>query len=632
MREDASQILKKYWGYDSFRGSQAEIIEAIQEKRDVLALLPTGGGKSVCYQVPALLEEGICIVVSPLVALIEDQVRALKSKDIKALGLTGGLSFEEVLTRLDNCLYGGYRFLYLSPERLQQELVREKIKGMPVNLIAIDEAHCISQWGHDFRPAYLDCAILRELHPQVPVIALTATATKRVASDIIDNLGLDNPGVFKDSFLRKNISYTVFWEEDKRYRLTRLCQQAERSGIVYVRSRRMTQELAGFLNEKGLKSHYFHGGMSQSEKSEKLNDWLQNKVRFMVATNAFGMGVDKADVDLVVHYQIPDNLENYFQESGRAGRDGEPARAVLLTNKADEQRVKEQFLSALPSIEYLKLVYRKLNNFFQIPYGGGEHESYPFHFNAFCEAYEFQYMLTYNALRILDQQSVISLSQEFSRHTTVKFEASKKELFNYMEGNRTQAEIIQTILRTYGGIFDFETRINPILIAKKTGKSENEILNSLKKMEADALLSLEIQNRDMNLTFLIPREDDLVINRFAKMVRAHHKLKEQNLKLMLAYLQNDKVCRSKQLLHYFGEELKEDCQTCDVCKRKYNRFQIPGDLSERILKQLRESGSTSRELIARLPDEEHMVLESLREMLEDGSISLNHKNEYILNT
>ena len=301
MRENASQILKEYWGFDSFRGSQAEIIDAVVRKQDVLALLPTGGGKSVCYQVPTLLQEGICIVVSPLIALIEDQVRALKNKGIKALGLTGGLSFEEVLTRLDNCLYGNYSFLYLSPERLQQELVREKIKGMPVKLIAIDEAHCISQWGHDFRPAYLDCAILRELHPEAPIMALTATATKRVIQDIHDNLKLSSPRVFKDSFLRKNISYRVFWEEDKRYRLETLCKATQTSGIVYVRSRRLTQELAIFLNKKGVISHYFHGGMTYSEKSDKLKDWLQNKVQFMVATNAFGMGVDKPDVGLVVH-------------------------------------------------------------------------------------------------------------------------------------------------------------------------------------------------------------------------------------------------------------------------------------------------------------------------------------------
>lgn len=631
MREEASHILKKYWGFDQFRGSQAAIIDAAIQGEDVLALLPTGGGKSVCYQVPALTQEGICIVVSPLIALIEDQVNALKQKGIKALGLTGGLKFQEVLTLLDNCLYGNYRFLYLSPERLQQELVREKIQGMQVSLIAIDEAHCISQWGHDFRPAYLDCAILRELHPNTPVMALTATATKRVARDIIENLNLNEARVFKDSFLRQNISYEVFWEEDKRYRLQILCKQARGSGIIYVRSRRMTEELAQLLNRNGLSAHYFHGGMPAAEKSKKLRAWLENRVQFMVATNAFGMGVDKPDVGLVVHYQIPDSLENYFQESGRAGRDGQAAKAILLTNEADEIRLKEQFLSVLPTTDFLKLVYRKLNNYFQIPYGGGEHESYPFHFDAFCEAYDFPYMLAFNALRILDQQSVISLSQEFSRHTTIKVTASKTALFQYMETHQRMARIIQVILRTYGGVFDFETRINPVLISNKMGIPEQEILNCLKKMEADGLIELTIQDRDMKITFLIPREDDRVINRFAKTVTAHHKLKEQNLRHMVDYLHNDKTCRSKQLLQYFGEVLESDCRQCDVCLRKYGASGASSDLPERILAHLGDSACTSREIIANLPDQEEYILESLRTLLEAGRISLNHKNEYILN-
>ena len=631
MIENAAHILKKYWGFDSFRGSQAEIIETVMQQQDVLALLPTGGGKSVCYQVPALLRDGICIVVSPLVALIDDQVNGLKQKGIKAIGLTGGLGFQEVLTLLDNCLYGNYRFLYLSPERLQQELVREKIAGMPVNLIAIDEAHCISQWGNDFRPAYLDCAVLRELHPNIPVMALTATATQRVREDIIENLRLVNEHLFKDSFLRKNISYQVFWEEDKRYRLQMLCSQAHGSGIVYVRSRKMTEELSDFLNSKGYTSHFFHGGLSAAEKSDKLKHWLQNKVQFMVATNAFGMGVDKPDVSLVVHYQIPDNLENYFQEAGRAGRDGNPARAILLTNKADTIQVKKQFLNVLPSTAYIKKVYRQLNNYFQIPFGGGEHETYPFHFDEFCEAYGFQYMLTYNALRILDQNSVISLSQEFSRQTTVKVAANKTGLFQYMEKHPDLAEVIQMLLRTYGGVFDFETRINPILLGKKTGNSEQEILAALEKLKGDGLISLSSQDRDLKITFLLPREDDRAINRFAKEVESYHRIKVENVSHMLNYIKNDTVCRSKQLLQYFGEKLKKDCGVCDVCQKKSNRTVGSAGLPERILRQLRISESSSRKLIHLLPDEEYLILQTLRELLEDGKIGINHKNEYVLN-
>lgn len=631
MIEKAAYILKKYWGFDSFRGSQAEIIETAMQGQDILALLPTGGGKSVCYQVPALLNEGICIVVSPLVALIEDQVNGLKQKGIKAIGLTGGLGFQEVLTLLDNCLYGGYRFLYLSPERLQQELVREKISGMPVNLIAIDEAHCISQWGNDFRPAYLDCGILRELHPEVPVMALTATATKRVREDIIHHLGLKNEHLFKDSFLRKNISYQVFWEEDKRYRLQMLCSQTPGSGIVYVRSRRMTEELSKFLNSKGCTSHFFHGGLSATEKSDKLRNWLQSKVQFMVATNAFGMGVDKPDVSLVVHYQIPDNLENYFQEAGRAGRDGNAAIAILLTNKADELQVEKQFLSVLPSTAYLKKVYRQLNNYFQIPFGGGEQETYPFHFDDFCEAYGFQYMLTYNALRILDQNSVISLSQEFSRQTTVKVEANKTGLFQYMEKHPDLAEVVQMLLRTYGGVFDFDTRINPILLGKKTGRSEQNILASLEKLKDDGLITLSSQDRDLKITFLLPREDDRAINRFAKEVESYHKIKVKNVSHMINYLNNDTICRSKQLLHYFGERLKSDCGVCDVCLKKSDKTRYSSGITERILRQLQISESSSRNLIRLLPDEEHHILQTLRELLEDGKIGINHKNEYVLN-
>ena len=630
MIAEAEHILKKYWGFDSFRGSQSNIIDAVLNQEDVLALMPTGGGKSVCYQVPALLSEGICVVVSPLVALIEDQVRALKQKGIKAMGLTGALGYQEVVTLLDNCLYGNYKFLYLSPERLQQDLIQERLGNLPVTLIAIDEAHCVSHWGNDFRPAYLQCSLLRELHPNTPVIALTATATKRVKEDIIRHLCLRNVREFKDSFLRENIAFGVFWEEDKRFRLQLLCSQTNGSGIVYVRSRRMAEELAAFLNKKRIASHFFHGGMSASEKSDKLRDWMQNKVQFMVATNAFGMGVDKPDVRLVIHYQIPDNLENYFQEAGRAGRDGQKASALLLTNKADESQVEKQFLSVLPTTAYLKTVYRKLNNYFQIPYGGGEHESYPFHFDAFCEAYGFQYMLTYNALRILDQQSVISLSQEFSRQTTLKVVATKAVLFRYMEKHPDLAGTLQALLRTYGGVFDFETRINPVLLGKKTGQTEEEILETLKRFATDELILLNLEDRDLKITFLIPREDDRAINRFAKEIAGYHRLKVKNVGKMLDYLKNDKLCRSKQLLLYFGEELSEDCRVCDVCLRKYEKEKALPALRERIVEQLAQSASSSRMLISTLPDEEYLILQTLRELLEAGKIAINNKNEYML--
>lgn len=369
MHKNITSVLQQYWGYDDFRGSQRKIIDTVISGQDVLALMPTGGGKSICYQVPALAMEGICIVVSPLVALIQDQVAQLKKRNIKAIALTGGIRSNEVNDLLDNCVFGNYKFLYLSPERLQQTVVRERIQQMNVNLIAIDEAHCISQWGNDFRPAYLECSILKELAPQTPMIALTATATPRVVDDIVENLELKEVRIFKDSFSRSNIAFKVKRSEDKLYQLKKYMEKVSGSGIVYVRSRKMSISLANFLVKNGVSASFYHGGIPKSDKEEKLNRWLNGKDRVMVATNAFGMGVDKPDVRLVVHYQIPDSLESYFQEAGRAGRDGEPSTAIILTSKEDADRAKQQFLSTLPDVSFVKTVYSKLNNYFQISYG-----------------------------------------------------------------------------------------------------------------------------------------------------------------------------------------------------------------------------------------------------------------------
>ncbi|MEO0902186.1 MAG: ATP-dependent DNA helicase RecQ, partial [Bacteroidota bacterium] len=354
MLNKAKSILNTFWGHPDFRGSQAKIIESILNREDTLALMPTGGGKSICYQVPAMAMEGICIVVSPLVALIQNQVEALRNKGIKALALAGGISFEEVNNRLDNCLYGNYKFLYLSPERLQQPLIQERIKGMNVNLVAIDEAHCISQWGNDFRPAYLHCSILRELASKAPFLALTATATPRVVEDIVQNLKLASANIFKDSFSRNNIILSVEPRENKQFRLKQILSSNTSSAIVYVRSRKMSIRLSEFLSQSGLSASFFHGGLSRIEKEGRLKQWLGNKIQIMVATNAFGMGVDKPDVRTVIHYQIPDSLESYFQEVGRAGRDGKPSKAFLLTNAADKTLAKQQFLESLPDATFLK--------------------------------------------------------------------------------------------------------------------------------------------------------------------------------------------------------------------------------------------------------------------------------------
>ncbi|NER11491.1 ATP-dependent DNA helicase RecQ [Muriicola jejuensis] len=629
MNSSPAEILQSYWGHNAFRGSQEEIINAVLEGRDVLAMLPTGGGKSICYQVPGLILDGVCIVVSPLIALIRDQVTGLKRKGIKAVALTGGISFDEASILLDNCLYGGYRFLYLSPERLQQSWVQERISQMNINLIAIDEAHCISQWGIDFRPAYLECSALRDLHPEVPCIALTATATERVAGDITDNLRMTSPAVFKDSFERENLIYRVVKHENKRQQVLQLCRQESRSAIVYVRSRRRTEELSRELIRDGIRACAFHGGLTRNEKDDRLKDWLQDRIKVMVATSAFGMGIDKADVGLVVHFELPESLESYFQEAGRAGRNGDRAEAVLLLNPEDEQRLYQQFISVLPDVAFVRELYKRLNNYFQIAYGRQEEESFPFNFNDFCEVYSLNPSLVYNGLRLLDQNSVIALTQNFSHKTSVYFKASKGEIFDYLNTHPGKARILQALLRTYGGVFEFETSINPVLLARKAEVSEDEVLAVLRKAGADGLLEFRNEQRDTEITFLVPREDDLTINTFAHKIKDLNSIKVQNVEAVLGYVRNDSLCRSIQLLRYFGEVSARPCGECDVCRKKKpaSKEELKR-LDNDILRLVRERALTSQNLVETLGRERDIVLKELRYLLEEGKIGLTSNNEY----
>lgn len=627
------QILEQYWGFSSFRPKQEEIIDSLMDGQDTVALLPTGGGKSICFQIPTMVTEGICIVISPLVALMTDQVADLKKKGIKALSITGGISFSDLGILLDNATYGNYKFLYLSPERLQQELVQNAIKQMNVNFIAVDEAHCISQWGNDFRPAYKNIQILRELHPSVPIIALTATATPEVLKDTILELKLELPKVFKDSFLRKNLSYQVLEESDKLYRLERLLKNNKESAIVYVRSRANAIEISNQLNSLEISSTFYHGGVSASDKVKRLAAWKNMEVSTMVATNAFGMGIDHPSVRFVIHTQLPESLESYFQEAGRAGRDGKAATALLLLNEYDKILVKKQFVDSLATTSDLKTIYRTLHNYFHIPYGEGEFTEHSFSFSEFCQTYKLNSLVTYNVLNALDRLAIIQLSKQFGRKSLLRFIISSDALLSYFQNDVKASVIGKTLLRLYGGIFETPTAVNLELVSKKCGQDISEIISVLKKMERDELLELTLHTTDASLTFLVPREDDKTINVVAREIDALNKKKKEQVAAVLSYVENNTTCKSLQLVNYFGEVNITPCGICSVCikgdRSPIDKHQVTL-VSKKIIELLKVAPMNSREISERLTFTEHTILEVLKLLVDAEKIQLDTKNKYFL--
>jgi ATP-dependent DNA helicase RecQ len=622
----ALQILQKHWKHDSFREPQEQIINTVLDGKDVFALLPTGGGKSICFQVPGMLLDGICLVISPLIALMKDQVENLQKRNIKAIALVGGTSQNDIIDILDNCQFGNYKFLYLSPERLQHDWILERLKQLKISLIAIDEAHCVSQWGHDFRPAYLKISKLKVAFPKTSFLALTASATAKVQDDIIENLGLENPKIFKKSFERKNLAYHVLKTEDKLTKIKQIVSKNQQSSIIYVSNRKACLEISSQLNHLGFSATFYHGGLSYKEKEKNRLIWMENKVQIIVATNAFGMGIDKPDVKTVIHIHLPQNLENYYQEVGRAGRNGEKAFGILLTNSSDVKSAKSQFISVLPDKDFLKNVYIKLNNYFQIAYGEGYNEIFSFNLNHFCLQYKFPIIKTYNCIQFLDRQGIITLQNVFSENIGLQFIISSKEVIRYISLNEHDEEIIATILRTYTGIFDTETNVNVSLIAKKSGQNEKKVLDAIHKMNERSVITLKINNNDSNITFNEVREDELTINRVSKFLTTQNELKVEKFEKIIEFINDNSTCKNKLLLTYFNEETDSDCAICSTCIAKNKSINTTA--IEQVFELLHENPQTSKEIEDKLSITREETIFALQQLLEKNKIAINSHNKY----
>jgi ATP-dependent DNA helicase RecQ len=629
--EKAKEILKKYWHYDAFRPVQEEIIESVINGHDTFGLLPTGGGKSLCFQVPTMVCDGLCLVISPLVALMKDQVSQLQDRNIKAIALTGAIKSDELINLLDNCLYGNYKFLYLSPERLEQEWVLERIKGLPISLIAIDEAHCVSQWGHDFRPAYLKIKNLKEYFPKKPFIALTASATPEVQADIISLLGLEKPQVFKQSFARNNLGYFIINAEDKLYKINQVLIKNPQSTIVYVRNRKSCHELSDQLRSLGHSTTFYHAGLPIREKEKNMNSWMKDESLVMVATSAFGMGIDKPNVKSVIHINLPENLESYYQEVGRAGRNGDKAFAILINAPSDVQTAVNQFLSVLPETSFLKEVYVKLCNYFKIAYGEGINEAFSFSLSHFSNYYKLSTIKVFNSLQFLDRQGIISLSQEFSEKVQIQFIIPSKEVIRYVSLNPNDEAIIGTILRSYPGIFDLQININVAFIAKTAQVTEVVVINLLEKLFKMDIITYQSQKNESVITFLEVREDDRTINRVSKHLEKQNLVKKSQLDSVVQYVGDTKQCKSKLLLLYFGERNPEDCGICSYCISKRKTIIDKEKLYDNILMALSQKAMTSRELFELFDIQETEGLGLLKIMLENNLITINTKNQFILN-
>jgi ATP-dependent DNA helicase RecQ len=562
------KILQQYWGYASFRPLQEDIIHSIAAKKDTLGLMPTGGGKSITFQVPALSMDGICIVVTPLIALMKDQVDNLRRLGIKATAVYSGMNRQEIIKQLENCIFGDYKFLYVSPERLSTEIFKAKLQAMNVSILVIDESHCISQWGYDFRPSYLTIADIREELPGVPALALTATATPDVIDDIQDKLLFKEKNVFQKSFYRKNLSYLVRRSDDKLNLLLQMLRKVPGSAIVYVRSRKRTKEIATVLQQAGISADFFHAGLNREEKARRQNSWKSNECRVIVSTNAFGMGIDKPDVRLVVHIDMPGSLEEYFQEAGRAGRDEEKAYAVALCNGADNAKLKKRLSDEFPGKEFIYRVYEALGNYFQIAVGYGFETVHEFSLTDFCRVFRFSILQAHHALKIIELAGYIEYTEEVDNSSRLIFTVTRDDLYKYRNQDQKTDDVIQTILRSYTGLFADYVYIDEALVATRSAVSQHDVYNILTGLSKYHIVNFIPRKKTPLIIYKQSREEQKYLSIPRSVYEERKERFENRIGKVLEYINEEHICRNRMLLHYFGEKKAKDCGCCDICLTK----------------------------------------------------------------
>lgn len=621
------KILKDYWGYTSFRPGQEEIIESALSGKDTLALMPTGGGKSLCFQVPALAKTGICIVVSPLIALIKDQVQNLNKNGIKALAVYSGMNYSQIDAALDNAIYGDYKFLYVSPERLQTPLFKERARRMNVNFLVVDEAHCISQWGYDFRPAYLEISAIKEIIGDVPVIALTGTATQSVVEDIVHKLGFGEHNIIRTGFERPNLSYVVRNTEDKHGHILRICNGVQGTGIVYVRERKKTEEIAAFLRGNGVVADFYHAGLSKEMRSLKQDQWKRGELRVIVATNAFGMGIDKPDVRFVVHYDLPDSLEAYFQEAGRAGRDGNRSYATLLWNDSDLKRLRAIHSVTYPSIDYIKEIYQKVFIYLQIPYEAGRESVNKFNLQEFARKFYLNAVSAYYAIKYIEQEGYWELTDEIDNPSRIMFIVNRDELYKVQLGNVQLDVLIKATMRMYTGLFSKITPIDEAYIAKATMDSEAGVKEKLITLSRMRIIKYIPRLRT---PLIIMNYERLLEGNFYISNKRYKERKEmfgKRIESVINFVQNEQICRSRQLIEYFGQNSETDCGVCDVCIAKRNRNNFTEE-SENVKKHIlqyaqdRQQSVSLSDIQTIAGDNYKLYLQVLRELADNGAVTI----------